>query len=414
MGRRARFVAGCLVVLLLVAGACGGSDDSQVATLTETKPPPPAETVDAVPSEPAPAEPSPPQEPAPAEVTPPEPAPAEVTPPEPPPEPEPPAEAPVAEGVLDMDTAAALISAVPTQSEVTSSRMQMYLTLQLSFDGQSAGSVSDVPYILSTTVGDRQHLQLDQAALATLGAFEDGAPPAAPANLPPIEIIVDKSARQAYVKLAPLADLDPAEQPAWLNDLVTQQGADVAGLWGRSDLGDADGEILQMLDLAAQPDPDDFLALLQSASDGGAILEARAEGSSEVAGVATRAYTFVIDLAALTGDWPPFLEDFLGDAAGAPPAAEAQSFLPSPLPGNFTLQVDTDGFVRQMGFDLDLGAILAAVFAGFGELAETPDGAGPEMPEIEYLVAVRFETLAVNDPSLTVTLPDPSQVVDLP
>ena len=147
-----------------------------------------------------------------------------------------------------------------------------------------------------------------------------------------------------------------------------------------------------MLDVAAQPDPDDFLALLKSASDGGAILEARAEGSSEVAGVATRAYTFVIDLAALTGDWPPFLEGFLGDAAGAPPAAEAQSFLPSPLPANFTLQVGTDGFVRQMGLALDLGAILTAVFAGFGELAETPDGAGPEMPEIEYLFAVRFET----------------------
>ena len=153
MGRRARFVAGCLVVVLLVAGACSGSDNSQVATLTETKPPPPVETIDAVPPEPAPAEVPAPAEPSP----PPEPAPAEVTPPEPPPEPEPPAEAPVAEGVLDMDTAAALISAVPTQSEVTSSRVQMYLTLQLSFDGQSAGSVSDVPYILSTTVGDRQH-----------------------------------------------------------------------------------------------------------------------------------------------------------------------------------------------------------------------------------------------------------------
>lgn len=398
MGRRARFVAGCLVVILLAAGACSGSDNSQVATLTETKPPPPVDTTQVVPPEPPPAEPSPP--------------PAEVTPPEPPPEPEPPPS--VAEGVLDMDTAAALISAVPTQLEVTSSRVQMYLTLQLSFDGQSAGSVSDVPYVLSTTVGDRELLQLDQAALATLGAFEDGAPPAAPANLPPIEVVVDKSSRQAYVKLAPLTDLNPAEQPAWLNDLVIQQGADVADLWGRSDLGDADGEILQLLDVAAQPDPDDFLALLQSASDGGAILEARAEGSSEVAGVATQAYTFVIDIAALTGDWPPFLEGFLGDAAGAPPAAEAQGFLPSPLPANFTLQVGTDGFVRQMGFDLDLGAILTAVFAGFGELAETPDGAGPELPEIEYLFAVRFDTLAVNDPSLSVTLPDPSQVVDLP
>ena len=55
-----------------------------------------------------------------------------------------------------------------------------------------------------------------------------------------------------------------------------------------------------------------------------------------------------------------------------------------------------------------------AVFSGFGEMGETPDGADIEFPEIEYRVAMRFETLAVNDPSLVVTLPDPALVVDLP
>ena len=421
IGQKARFVASSLAMVFLVAGACSGSDNSEAATLTETKPPPPAETTQVVPPEPAPAEvtppepapaePSPPPEPAPAEPSPPpEPAPAEVTPPEPPPGPE---QAPVAEGELDAAAVAALVSAVAAaQSGVTSSRIQTYVSLQLSFDGQSAGSVSDVPFTLSTTVGDRTHTEIDQASLTSLGAFEDGTAPAVPADLPPIEMILDKGAQQLYVKLAPLAAGDPAGQPFWPEDLVIERGGDIAGLWGRADRGMVSE--IQGLDLDTQPAQDDFLDLLKAASDGGSVLEARSEGQSQLAGVAVQVYSFVIDLAALTADLPPFLAGSLGGGdTGAAPPEEFLNSLP-PLPADFTLHVDGDDLVRQMELDLDLGAILMAVFAGFGELAETPDGAAPELPDIEHLLTIRLETLALNDPSLTVALPDPSMVVDIP
>lgn len=131
--------------------------------------------------------------------------------------------------------------------------------------------------------------------------------------------------------------------------------------------------------------------------------------------MSTQGYTFVIDLAELTRDLPPFLEGFLGGpGAGEPPPDDLLGTLPVPLATEFTLHVGGDGLVRGVGFDLDLGEILAAGFSGFGEMGETPEGADIEFPEIEYRVAIRLETLAVNDPALSVTLPDPSLVVELP
>ena len=171
-----KLLVGWLAVGLLVASACSDPDDSQVATLTETKPPAPVEaTQDAPPDPPPPPAAEPPAAP---EVTPAE-APAAPEP-ESPPEPEPP---PLPQGELDAAAVAALISTIDAaQSGVTSSREQLYLTLQLSFGGQSAGSVSDVPFMLSTTVGDLTHIQMDPAALAALSGFEDGMPQPAPAG----------------------------------------------------------------------------------------------------------------------------------------------------------------------------------------------------------------------------------------
>ncbi len=406
-----RSLVGWSAAVLLVAGACGDSGGERAAVLTEAEAPPPIEA----PTEPPPVEPPAAQATAPAGP----PSPAEPDKP-PPAEPAPPLPAepapPALEGELDTAAVAALVSTIDTaQSGVTSSREQLYLTLTLSFGGQSAGSVSDVPFTLSTTVGDLTHVRMDPAALAALSGFEDGMPQPAPSGALPFEFVVDGSAQQLYVKLAPLAALGPGEQPPELESLAAERGADLADLWGRADLAGAGGGFLVGVGLGAQPSQGEFLALLKAASDSGSILEARADGQGEVAGVATQVYTFVIDLAELTRDLPPFLEGFLGGpGAGGPPPDDLLGTLPVPLATEFTLHVGGDGLVRGVGFDLDLGEILAAVFSGFGEMGETPEGADIEFPEIEYRVAIRFETLAVNDPALSVTLPDPSLVVELP
>ena len=319
------------------------------------------------------------------------------------------------QGDLDAAAVASLVASVDAaQSSVTSSQEQLYLSMEFRFGGQSMGSVSDVPYALSTTVGGLTHVLVDQSALAALGAFEDGTAPAGPAEMPPLEMVLDETTQEVYVKLAPLAVLGPGEQPPFVAEL-TAQGDDIADLWGRPDLEGMGDEFLPGFAPAARPGLGQFVGLLKAASDTGSVLEARSVGPGETAGVATHEYAFTIDLAALVGQWPPFLESFLGGpGAGEPPPPELLDSLPSPLPSGFTLHVDGNGMARQAVFDLDLGALLMAAFAGFGEIAEDPDFAELDFPEIEYRVEVRIETLTLNDPSLTVALPDPSLVVDLP
>ena len=408
-----KLAAGCLVVGLLVAGACSDGGGSGVATLAEPTPPPVAETTaarePAPPAEQPPAEPAPPAEPPAAS---PQPAEAATAPAPPPPEQSP---APSPEGELDAAAVAELVASVEAaQAGVVSVREQLYLSLQLRLGGQPMGSIDDVPYVLSTTVGDLTHIQIDQSALAALDAFEDGTGPADPAELPPIEAVLDAGTQEIYVKLAPLAAPGLVEQPSFLDDL-TAGGQDIADLWTRSGFEGAGGEILPGFDLGARAVLAEFLGLLKAASDTGSVLEARSVGAGEVAGVATQEYAFQIDLAAVVGQWPPFLESLIGGPGGgeAPPLEFLDS-LPSPLATGFSLHVDGDGVARQAGFDLDLGEILMAVFAAFGEMGDAPEGADVDFPEMEYRIAVRIEVLAVNDPSLGVSLPDPSQVVDLP
>lgn len=411
-GCRATTFAGCLVAVLMIAAACSDDGESQVATLTDTRPPPPIETTESAP--PPAAESSPPAEPPPPAESPPEAPPPAAAPPaaEPPPEPSP---LLLPEGDLDGAAVAALVAAADAaQSGVTSSREQLYLTMELSFGGQSMASVSDIPYALSTTVGGLTHILIDQSALAALSAFEDGLGPAGATQLPPIEAIVDENMRQVYVKLSSLAALGPGERPLFLDDLIAQ-GNDVATLWGRPSLDDVSGEILPGLGPGARPALGQFLGLLKAASDTGSVLAAQSVGPAETAGVATQEYTFEVDLAALIGQWPPFLESFLaGPGGGEPPPPEFLNSLASPLPTNVTAHFDSGGLARQVGFDLDLGALLMAAFAGLGEMADAPEGAEIDFPEIEYRLAMRVEALAINDTSLDVSLPDPSQVVDVP
>lgn len=430
-----RRLAALVVVGLLVAGACG--DGGGVETGGGSPPPSPTAT-------PAP-EPQPPAaevseelrfvEVAPApEPVPPEPVPLEPGPAPPGPAAEPPAaelfdggeEGDPSGGAgpedrLDAAAVAELVTGVlEAQSGVTSSSEQVYLTIRTGLDGEFDANLDDVPYALTTTDGDRAHIRIDQAALAGLGAIEDGTAPAVPADMAPLEVIFDEDAQQVFFKLAPLAALEPdGDQVALAAELAAQgfDVADLADLWGTADLAGETDWLLSEIGVSAVSLLGEFLDFLQAASDTGGILQAHAAGPGEAAGVATQEYSFEIDLAPLADQLPPFFAAFLG-ALGDGESAEGELLdgLPVPLTVGFALHVDPDGLARQVVIDLDLGAILRAVFEGFAELDELlgEDGDTTGMPEIEYRVAVRIEVLAVNDPSLAVALPDPALVVDLP
>lgn len=410
--------AAAALAVLLAAGACGGSAGDGDATPAAAEVPTPAAE-----------QPTPTPEPArgsgPAAV--PEPAPVEE--PDPPaaaeeretatdPPEDPSAEAgPAASPGEELDEAAVAALAArlaSVQSNVTSRRTIVSMSLAESLPGAPSIAIDDMPLMTITEQGDSAHAEMDAAGLAGgfLGAAGGGLEEQ---NLPPLEMITEGETG-LYLRLEPLLALDPAGDLPWSEDQIAEHGGDLADLWGFVDLSDPAGAELWAY-LGATPQAgaqEDFIDLLAQGPPAGALLEARSLGAGEVAGVATQAYGFVIDVAALAGEWPPILESLMGDLGqGGPTPEEFLGALP-PLPAELVIEADSSGFVRGLELSLDLGAILMAVFAGFGEMGETPDGADIGLPEFEYLLSIRFETLAVNDPSLTVALPDPSLVVDLP
>jgi len=416
-----RRLAALVVVGLLVAGACG--DGGRVGTGGGSSPPAPTAAPAPQPraqetsEEPRFVEVAPGPEPAPPE---PEPAPPEPEPAPPGPElfdggeeDEPPAGDDEAAAGLDEAAVADVIAGVlEAQSGVTSISEQVYLTLRVRYEGEPDVDVDDVPYAFSTTTGDRTYLRINQAALANLGAAEDGTDPAVPADAAPIEIILDEGAEQVFVRLGPLAAMSPDGD---MDDLAAELAAqdfdmaDLDDLWGRVDSGGEAFPLMQDFGVSAMSLFGEFLELLEVASSGGSILAAGAGGPSEAAGVPTEEYRFEIDLAAMADQLPPFFESFFGGVGGTGDD-EFLGDLPVPITLDYVLHVDADGLARRAVVDLDMGAILMAALAGFGELF----GEGGGMPEIKYRVIVRTDVVGVNDPTLSVTLPDPSLIVELP
>ena len=416
--RRTRLPTGLLVALLL-AGACGGAGDDPVATVSLTEAPTQAGQAAAPP-------PTPPE--------PPSPSPAEQPPELPAGSAEPAAEpvdspaAPPAEtesralpqGELDEAAVTALAARIiEAQSNVTSWQARTFMSVRLGFRGDSGIAIpgiaiDDVLTGSLTRVGDLVRIESNMAGILaeTLVDAEDEVRREL-ANLPPLEVVMG-SAMEAYVKLGPLLalrDLDPPTPPQWMADLVAEHGDDLGDLWVLLDLTDhIDEEVLAELGLQSQSALEDFIELIVLSSAEGALLEARSGGRSQVAGAEAQEYLFVLDLAAMA-EFPSVLEGLLGEDSGqaGPPLDGFLGGLSGPVPVDLTVHIDENHLIRRVVVDFDVGRVLAALF---NEPSRTDGVAGVD--QIEGLFSARLETVAVNDPSLSVTLPDPSLVVPLP
>ncbi len=434
------------LAVLLVAGACGGSGGDSVAAPAATEvptptvePPPPSPEPAPQAEPPAPPEPPPP-EPAPPAVAPSEPPPAaaeappveepaaEPEPPEPIDEPaavtDPPAAPPVEsqpEDVLDEAAIAELaVRLAAAQATVTSAQRRMYVSFALSVPGEPPVVIDAVPLMTLTEVGELGRSEVDLAGFRTgvFGAAGDLAGSES-LDLPPLEIIGEGDTR-LYVKLTSLevfSELDPAAVSPWSADLIAEHGGDIEDLWGLVDVTTGPGaEALALLGVSPQISvQDNILDLLADGLSGGGLLEARREGHSEVAGIETQEYTFVLDLAAMA-EVPDSLGMVLGDApdgAGAQ-ADDFLSGLTGPLPIEAIVHVDSDDLIRRSAFVVDIGAVLAAIFGAIADGGDVPEGAETVFDEIEYVMSMRMDVVALNDPSLVVELPDPSLVVELP
>ena len=316
------------------------------------------------------------------------------------------------------------------QASVTSSLTETYMTAAMSSPGEPDVAVDDVPVKVATTVGDLVHLvHLETDGFAMTDTTEEGGG-SGPADAPWPEMVIEGDTR-LYVNLGAFADLDltadspllaglDADSPL-LAGLDTESGYDVGDLWGFVDFANLDRAPPNSwvhLGMGMTPsivtEPlglgEDVPQLLARALADGALLEARSGERTQVMGVDTMPYSFVIDLVDLS-ERPNLLGDLGSEALAAFEAS--LDGLPSPLPIRYTVHLDDEGVDRRTVVEVDMGAILTATSAAFDELDGVSEGEASEFPEIEYHVAVRLDTHSINDPALTVTLPDPSRVIDL-
>lgn len=415
------------LAVLLVAGACGGSGGDGVRTPAATAvPAPAAEPAPATPPEPAPPEatpsepvaaPEPPAaapEPPPAEPPapvedpdPPEPAtdpPAADDPPAPPPAGAEPQETPGDE--FDEATVAALAARlVGAQATVESTRMSVFMSIAASFPGEPPLAIDGAPLMTITEVGDLAHVQMDLAGLFDAGEV--------PPDTLRLEWILEGEAG-LYLGLESLAASDPMPDP-WLAELAAEHGGDLGDLWGFVDLAGLDGaDFPAPFGMSPQTAiQEDFIELMAEDLPEGALVEARQIGRGEVGGTETEGYSFVLDLAAFS-EWPGALDMIFGDMVAAATMEEFLGGLTGSMPFEYVVHVDSDDIIRRIVVVVDVGAVLSQMFGELAQADDSPEGAEAAFAEFEYVMSMRMDIVALNDPSLVVELPDPSLVVDLP
>ena len=300
------------------------------------------------------------------------------------------------------------------QASVTSSQMSVSMSIAASFPGEPPVAMDDVPFMTLTEVGDLARAELDMGAFMAgmSGAADPGSemPP-----LPSLEMILDGDTG-FYLKLESLAALDAALDPMgpspWPEDLLAEHGGDVGDLWGFVDLTSTEAaEILAPLGVTPQAAlQDDLLDLLTGGLPEGALLEARMGGATALAGIPVQEYSFLLDLAALS-EMPDTLGMLLGPNQGGP--SPEGDLLGGPLPVEYVVHVDSGDLIRQIVAVVDIGAMLTQMFDAFALDEGLPEGAEADLPDFEYVMSMRMDVVALNDPSLAVELPDPLLVVDL-
>ncbi|MCY3805888.1 MAG: hypothetical protein OXG91_05255 [bacterium] len=423
--RKGALIAGVSAVLL-VAAACGDGGGQQVATqsgapqapLSESPPEPlaPAESLATAPV-PAPAAAEPPAAEPPAEPAPP-PAPASPAEPVPPPVAGATEAPPPSPGSLSGAEVARLVAAAQAAyDDITSVEYEVLLSMEVSIEGMKLGSLSDEPFALVRTVGPHTWLSVDPAAMGVLAFAEGGLAPGL-GDAPPMEFVIDETGA-SYARVEPLLALDGAgsEPTGPLADAVAEAGGDISDLWIDVASASGDDELGLFGELPLAPQLAEFLELAEAATAAGAVLEAEYLGPGEVGGTAVETYRMTVDLAAAAEQLSDFIGGLLGEDAGSvPDAGELFEMLPGPVPTEIEFAADADGAIRRLTQVVDLSQLLLGGLAAFGDMgSQGAEGAAPlDLPDIEYVLSTGFTVLALNDPSLAVSLPDPSQVLDVP
>ncbi len=296
------------------------------------------------------------------------------------------------------DTRARALAQASEQSASEAYRVTASLRINAAFDGEPEMAI-DSELASGEVDGDRRAMHMD------LGRFMDGlAGPVSdmPGSDASLDMVGDREV--VYMRgsgLGELADVIGDEAGAeWMRELGDR--------WGRVDLGEFEGASAGVLTgaLGAGGSPQDTLAALAGATD---AAQTEDIGSDEIDGMTVHGTRFTLPLSEVLGDAAATgMSEGVDPDETSPEELQAfddvaVAFLGSDVP--VEAWVDDDGYVRRIGYEIDMGAILAEEF---GDLAEA---AGEPLPTMTMGSTMDFTDYG--DPGISIEFPDDADTVDV-
>jgi hypothetical protein len=305
-------------------------------------------------------------------------------------------------GDVDFEATPEFVAAAAERSTGAPFRLEMTLAMDVDLAGQSLDV--DAPMMSGEQDGDLSHTVMDMGPL--MEEMGDLAPPGE--AIPPdvsdadltMEIVSDR--RVMYLR-APLYEA-----------LAAMPGAggppgpmgDLAGLgdrWGRVDLTEL-GDVLPLNDVASTAggqaaDPRALFDLVAGTDDVDEL------GDAEVRGVPVHGLAAQVTLGELLESSGLSAEEF-SRSLGASTPAGAEAAIDSVLGARMAVEawIDDDGYVRRMGYEFDLLAMLAGAMPGRDLEGHAPSG---------FTYRITMDFFDYGDDSIAIEFPDPDEAVDV-
>jgi hypothetical protein len=305
-------------------------------------------------------------------------------------------------GDVDFEATPEFVAAAAERSTAAPYRLEMTLALDVELAGQSLDF--DAPMLSGEQDGEVSHIMMDLGPL--MEEIGQLAPPgeAIPPELSDADLTMEIVAdRQVMYLRAPmfeaLADVPGAgEQLGPMGDL-----ASLGDAWGRVDLTEL-GDVLPLNDVASAAggqaaDPRALLDLVAGTDDVDEL------GDAEVRGVPVHGLAAEVTLGELLEASGVSADEFSRSLGRSLPTG-ADATIDSVLGAPTALEawIDDDGYVRRMGYELDLLAVLAEVMPGRDLEGGAPSG---------FTYGITMDFFDYGDDSIAIEFPDPDEAVDV-
>ena len=308
----------------------------------------------------------------------------------------------VTAGDVDFEATREFVSAAAERSTGTPYRVEMTLAMDLDLGGQSIDV--DAPMMSGEQDGELSHMQMDMGPLmeeiGQLAPPGEGIPPDVSEADLTMEIVAD---RQVMYLRAPmygaLADMPgTGQQPGPMGDLAA-----IGDRWGRVDLTEL-GDVLPLNDVAGAAggqaaDPRALLKLVADADDVDGL------GDAEVRDVPVHGVAAQVTMREMLEASGLSAEDFSRSLGTSLPAG-ADAILDRILDAQTSVEawVDDDGYVRRVGYEFDLLAMLADLMPEGDLDGDAPSG---------FTYGITMDFYDYGDDSIDIEFPDPDEAVDV-